>query len=400
MAAKKYLVLVGDGMADWPLEALEGRTPLEVARTPWMDALARKATVGLTRTVPNGLPPDSSIANLSLLGYDPRVAYPGRGPLEAAAQGIKLDEGDLAFRCNLVTLSPDGSRMLDYSAGHISTEEAREVFRTLQAELGGEGLAFYPGVSFRGILVARGLQGPLKTTPPHDIMGKEVEGYLPQGEGGEVLRGLMERARRILAAHPVNLRRAQEGKSPANGIWPWGEGRRPRLEPFQRRFGLKGSVVAGVDLIKGIGILLGLEPIFVPGATGWIDTDMRGKAKAGLEALERGDFLYLHVEAPDEAAHMGSLEEKVRAIERFDREVVGTILEGLRERGWRFRMLLATDHPTPLALRTHVPEPVPFLLYDSEGEGEGVEGFCEREAAKGVFIPEAHALINLLLEDP
>lgn len=399
MVTKKYVVLIGDGMADWPLEALGGRTPLEVAETPWMDSLARKARVGLVRTVPEGLPPDSSIANLSLLGYDPREAYPGRGPLEAAAQGIALSDGDLAFRCNLVTLSPDG-RMLDYSAGHISDEEARALFSALQAELGGGPFDFYPGVGFRGILVAHGFAGPLRTTPPHDILGERVEAFLPQGEGGRVLRELMDKARGVLGSHPVNRGRVERGEPPANAIWPWGEGRRPRLDGFEERFGLRGCVVAGVDLIRGIGVLAGLEAIRPPGATGWIDTDMLSKARAGLEALERVDFLYLHVEAPDEAAHMGSLEEKVRAIERFDREVVGMILEGLKGKGWRYRMLVAADHPTPLALRTHVAEPAPFLLYDPEDTGGGAEGFSEAEGRRGEMVAEGHRLIERLLEDP
>lgn len=396
---KKYVVLVGDGMADWPLEVLGGRTPLEVAETPWMDALARKARVGLVRTVPEGLPPDSSIANLSLLGYDPRVAYPGRGPLEAAAQGIELSDGDLAFRCNLVTLSPDG-RMLDYSAGHISSEEAKALFLALQAELGGGPFDFYPGVGFRGILVAHGLEGPLRTTPPHDIMGERVEAFLPEGEGGRALRELMDKAREVLRSHPINRGRAERGEPPANAIWPWGEGRRPGLQGFKERFNLRGCVVAGVDLIRGIGVLAGLQAIRPPGATGWIDTDMLAKARAGLEALEASDFLYLHVEAPDEASHMGSLEEKVRAIERFDREVVGVMLEGLRWRGWRYRLLVATDHPTPLGLRTHVAEPVPFLLYDPEAPVGGAEAFSEAAARRGEMISEGHRLLEHLLEDP
>ncbi len=394
---KKFVMLIGDGMADWPIEALGGRTPLEAAHTPWMDFLAQKGEMGMVVTIPKGLPPDSSIANLSLLGYDPRVHYTGRGPFEAASQGIELREGDVAFRCNLVTLSPE-LRMEDYSAGHITTEEARELFLELQRRLGGREFDFYPGVSFRGILIAHGLGDAIETTPPHDIMGRQIEEFFPRGKGSRKLRSLMEEARRVLSRHPVNLRREREGKPPANGIWPWGQGRRPQMEPFKRRFGLEGCVVAAVDVIKGIGIMAGLKPIDVPGATGWIDSNLLGKASSGLEALKEVDFLYLHVEAPDEASHMGSLKEKIRAIERFDREVVGVVLQGLRDMALPFRLLVATDHPTPLALRTHSAEPVAFVIYDSGREEGGFEGFSEGEAKKGPIVSEGHTLMGRFLE--
>lgn len=388
--------MVGDGMADHPLQELGGRTPLEVARTPWMDHLAQKGEVGRVVTVPKGYHPGSSIANLSLLGYDPSLYYTGRGPLEAASIGVDLSPEDLAFRCNLVTIV-DG-RMGDYSAGHITTEEAKELFEALEASLGGGDGDFYPGVSYRGLLVLHGASDGIETTPPHDIVGKEITPYLPRGVGAEGLVRLMEEASRVLQDHPVNRRRVVRGRPPANAIWPWGQGRRPEMPTIRERYGLKGKVVAAVDLVKGIGIYAGLEPVQVPGATGWLDTDYRAKARAGLEALEEVDFLYLHVEAPDEASHMGDFGEKIRAIERFDQEVVGPVFEGLTKRGWSFRLMVATDHPTPLELRTHVAEPVPFLIYDSDVRGSGARGFSEKEASKGPFFEEGHRLMDYFIE--
>jgi len=394
----KFAVLIGDGMADWPLESYEGKTPLEIARTPWMDFLAQRGKMGRVLTVPEGLPPDSSIANLSLLGYDPRKFFPGRGPLEASSRGIILQEGQWAFRCNLVTISEDGKRLLDYSGGHITTEEARELFLMLDQKLGGNRFRFYPGVSFRGLLIVNGLDGEVLTTPPHDIMGMEVESFLPQGEGSETLKELIKEARDLLKEHPLNLKRIQEGKLPANGIWPWGGGKRPNLPSFKERFGLLGAVVAGVDLIRGIGILLGMEAPRVEGATGFLDTNYRGKAQMALECLKRVDFVYLHVEAPDEASHMGSLEEKIRAIERFDQEVVGPVFEGLKEMKEDFKLLVCTDHPTPLSQRTHVREAVPFVIYDSRKEEGGYSLFSEKEAQKGLFIEEGHTLLDYFLK--
>jgi 2,3-bisphosphoglycerate-independent phosphoglycerate mutase len=394
----KFAVLVGDGMADWPLENWGGKTPLELAHTPWMDFLAQRGKVGRVLTVPEDLPPDSSIANLSLLGYDPRKFFPGRGPLEASSRGIILQEGQWAFRCNLVSLSEDGKRLIDYSGGHISSEEARELFSMLEQKLGGGRFRFYPGVSFRGLLLVNGLDGEVLTTPPHDIMGMEIEPFLPKGKGSEALRELMERAKELLKGHPLNRKRIQEGKLPANGIWPWGGGKRPSMPSFKERFHLSGVVVAGVDLIRGIGILLGMEAPLVEGATGFLDTNYRGKAQMALQCLKKVDFVYLHVEAPDEASHMGSLEEKIRAIERFDQEVVGPVFEGLKEMGEDFRLLVATDHPTPLSQRTHVREAVPFVIYDPRKEEGGFPSFSEREAQKGLLIEEGHRLLDYFLK--
>jgi 2,3-bisphosphoglycerate-independent phosphoglycerate mutase len=394
----KFAVLVGDGMADWPLENWGGKTPLELAHTPWMDFLAQRGKVGRVLTVPEDLPPDSSIANLSLLGYDPRKFFPGRGPLEASSRGIILQEGQWAFRCNLVSLSEDGKRLIDYSGGHISSEEARELFSMLEQKLGGGRFRFYPGVSFRGLLLVNSLDGEVLTTPPHDIMGMEIEPFLPKGKGSEALRELMERAKELLKGHPLNRKRIQGGKLPANGIWPWGGGKRPSMPSFKERFHLSGAVVAGVDLIRGIGILLGMEAPLVEGATGFLDTNYRGKAQMALQCLKKVDFVYLHVEAPDEASHMGSLEEKIRAIERFDQEVVGPVFEGLKQMKEDFRLLVATDHPTPLSQRTHVREAVPFVIYDPRKEEGGFPSFSEREAQKGLLIEEGHRLLDYFLK--
>jgi len=385
-------------MADWPLESFEGKTPLEIAHTPWMDFLAQRGKMGKVLTVPENLPPDSSIANLSLLGYDPRKFFPGRGPLEASSRGIILQEGQWAFRCNLVTISEDGKRLLDYSGGHITTEEALEIFLMLDQKLGNDCFRFYPGVSFRGLLIINDLDSEILTTPPHDIMGMEIEPFLPKGKGSEVLKELMERANTLLKEHPVNLKRIKKGKFPANGIWPWGGGKKPSLPSFKEKCGLSGAVVAGVDLIKGIGILLGMEAPFVEGATGFLDTNYRGKAEAALNCLKKVDFVYLHVEAPDEASHMGSLEEKIKAIERFDHEVVGVVFEGLKKMGEDFKLLVGTDHPTPLSQKTHVREAVPFVIYDSRKEESGFSCFSEKEAQKGLFIEEGSHLIDYFLK--
>lgn len=398
---RKYVILVGDGMADRPLEELGGRTPLEAARTPWMDQLAKGGELGLAVTIPQGFPPGSEIANLSILGYDPVLYYTGRGPLEAASIGVELAPEDVAFRCNLVTLRPSDGRwvMADYSAGHIPSEEARQIISDLEATLGGGPFSFFPGVGYRHLLIWRRGRDHLETTPPHDIMGREVGAYLPRGEGAKELLELIEAAREVLEGHPVNRRRSRQGKPPANSIWPWGQGRKPRMPTLQERYGLRGRVVAAVDLIKGIGIYAGLEPIQVPGATGWLDTDYRAKADYGLEALEQGELLYLHVEAPDEASHMGDLEEKIRAIERFDQDVVRRVVEGMRKKGWSFRLMVITDHPTPLQLRTHVAEPVPFLIYDSSGGSSGgFRAFSEREAERGIFLKEGFRLLDRLVQ--
>ena len=396
----KYIVLLGDGMSDEKMPQLGDKTPLQAAKTPHMDYMAKRGRLGLAKTVPAGLPPGSDVANLSVFGYDPRSCYTGRSPLEAASMGVELGSDDVAFRINLVTLNPRGTTLImqDYSAGHISTDESRELVEDLQRQLGSDEFHFYPGVGYRHLLVWRNGCDKLTATPPHDITGKSILDYLPKGEGADKLIALMTSSQMVLKRHPVNIKRLEEGKSPANSIWLWGHGRSPRMETFQKRFGLSGSVISAVDLIRGIGIYAGLDIIKVPGATGYIDTNYSGKAEAALAALQNHDYVYLHVEAPDEAGHGGNLEHKMKAIEDFDALVVGPILEGIRQFG-EYRILCTPDHPTPLRLMTHTSDPVPFVLYSGEEtEKPGVAGYDEDEARKtGFVLEEGFRLMDLMM---
>jgi 2,3-bisphosphoglycerate-independent phosphoglycerate mutase len=387
-------------MADEPRPELDGLTPLQYARTPHMDLVAARGEIGRVRTVPAGFPPGSDVANLSVMGYDPQKYYTGRAPLEAVSMGIALKEEDVAFRCNLVTLTdaqPYAEReMVDYSAGEISTAEARELIVFLDRELGSATLRFHPGISYRHLLVWRG--GPAETvlTPPHDIPGMEVRPHLPAGIGDGVLKSLMAQSAELLAGHPVNRERRQRNKRPANSIWFWGQGRRPALPLFRDLFGLGGVVISAVDLIKGIGLCAGLESIEVEGATGTIHTNFRGKAAAALQALGSGaDFALIHVEAPDEAAHQGDLETKIRAIEEIDRQVLGEVLRGVKDIG-PFRIMVLPDHPTPVRTRTHSDDPVPFAVL-REGDGGGPRsdrGFDEVSAAQsGLYFPAGYELM-------
>ncbi|MEW6183615.1 MAG: cofactor-independent phosphoglycerate mutase [Bacillota bacterium] len=383
----KYVVVLIDGMADYPCAELRGKTPLAYALTPNMDLLASRGGLGMARTVPEGLPPGSDVANLSVLGYDPRECYTGRAPFEAASMGVELGLEDVAFRCNLVTLSPGGALgsrvMLDYSADEISSDDARELIAAVQMRLGSGEISFYPGISYRHLMVWRG--GPADTvlTPPHDITDRTVEDYLPQGKGSEVLRGLIETSAAFLTDERVNLRLIDGGKRPANAVWFWGQGRRPQLTAFEDLFGIKGSVIAAVDLIRGIGALAGMRVPVVPGATGNIHTNYRGKARVALEELAGGrDFVFVHVEAADEAGHQGDIEAKVRAIEDVDAKVLGEILSGLKDVSPDWRLMVLPDHPTPLALRTHTAEPVPFVIAGDSAAPGAVEGtvFTEETA--------------------
>jgi 2,3-bisphosphoglycerate-independent phosphoglycerate mutase len=393
----KYLVLIGDGMADRPLEALEGKTPLMAARTPNMDTLAQGGEVGLARTIPSGLPKGSEIANLSIFGYDPKRYYTGRGPLEAASIGIKLGPEDVAFRLNLVTLGVIGGSVImeDYSAGHISTEEGGAIIQDLEKELGDSVFHFYPGVSYRHLLVWEGKGEKLETTPPHDITEQEIGEYLPRGDGAQELIKLMTDTQILLKSHPVNQTRQQKGQREANATWPWGQGKVPQMPSFAERFGLRGGVISAVDLIKGIGICAGLEAIPVPGATGYLDTNYQGKAEYGLRAVEKADFVYIHVEAPDEASHNGDLKAKIAAIEAFDDKVVGTIVKGMENKD-EHRIMVLPDHPTPIELRTHTDDPVPFVIYDStQKRSSEAAGFDEAEASKsGIVIEEGYELME------
>lgn len=380
----KYVIILGDGMADEPLAELGGRTPLEYAEIPNMDRIAREGRCGMLRTVPDEFEPGSDIANLSILGYDPRTTYTGRGPLEAASMGVSLQDGEIAYRCNLVTVR-DGM-MEDFNAGHISSTEGAELLRDLDTALGD--VRVYPGVGYRNLMVVSRALGA-ETTAPHDIVGQPIEDYLPRGGDAEILLDCIERSEEVFANHPVNLRRLQEGKAPATGIWPWSGGKKPSLAPFQEKYGLSGGMISAVDLLRGIACLAGMEVIHVPGATGFLDTDYEAKARYAVNALDRLDFVYVHVEAPDEAGHMGSVEEKVRAIERLD-EAIGIVLDRPDT-----TVAVLPDHPTPIRHKTHTMNPVPFALL---GKGkDDVQAFSEREAAKGSFgLIQAPDFLSLL----
>lgn len=396
----KYLVLLGDGMSDEPLEQLGGKTPLGHAETPNMDKLAQNGTIGLAATVPEGFPPGSDVANLSVFGYDPQQCYSGRSPLEAASMGVELGPDDVAFRLNLVWLEAHCAKLYmgDFSAGHISTEDAGQLITTLQQELGDDEFTFYPGVSYRHLLVWKNGKDKLECVPPHDISTLSIEDYLPKGDGAEKLLNLTNSAQMLLNTHPVNHALIERGEVPANSIWLWGQGRRPQMKTYKELYGLTGAVISAVDLLKGIGMCAGLDIIEVPGATGYLDTNYRGKAEYALEALKERDFVYVHVEAPDEAAHGGLLEEKIKAIESFDREVVGTIVDNLEALG-DCRLLVLPDHPTPVAKRTHTSDPVPYILYDSRNPVESVvSGYTEAEAIKADSLISGYDLLPTLLQ--
>jgi len=364
----KYIVMIGDGMADRPLKELNGKTPLQSAATPNMDRLAREGIIGKIRTVPAGFHPGSDIANLNILGYNPQEFYSGRAPLEAASIGISMKEDDVAYRCNLVTLKYNKDKtkavMDDYSSGHISTEEAEKLILDINEKVGGGEISFYPGVSYRHIMLWSAGETRIECTPPHDISGKEIADYLPVGNGEDILRELMLQAAGILENHPVNKERIKRGAKAANSIWFWGQGKKLGLPTFKQKYALDGALVSAVDLMRGIGISAGFKILEVPGITGYLDTNYEGKAEGALKALEQVDIVYIHVEAPDEAGHAGNYEDKIRAIEDFDARVVGNVLKGLVVFD-EYRVLILPDHATPIEAKTHTDEPVPFVIYDS-----------------------------------
>jgi 2,3-bisphosphoglycerate-independent phosphoglycerate mutase len=398
----KYAILIGDGMADYPMEELGGRTPLAAAKTPNMDFMATQGELGLARTIPEGMEPGSDVANLSIMGYDPAVYHTGRAPLEAASMGVSLGPQDVAFRCNLVTLRHETEGdiyMEDYSAGHISSNEARELIVSINQTMGNGSRRFYPGVSYRHLLVWQGGEENWRTFPPHDLTGQNVSFYL-EGQGKEKpLLELIKSSWPVLARHEVNCLRRERGQNPATSIWLWGQGRAPRVPTLQELYGFTGAVISAVDLMRGIGIYAGLKPILVPGATGYLDTNYAGKVEAALDALETMDFVYLHIEAPDEAGHSGELKNKLQAIEDFDYKVVGPMLQGLKTLG-PHRVLLMPDHRTPLSLKTHSSEPVPFVLYDSRQiQGNTPRRFNEFAAENtGLLIDKADLLLARLVE--
>lgn len=401
----KYLVVLCDGMADTPNAALGGKTPMECAHKPNMDALAKNAEVGMCRTVAAGLKPGSDVANLSVMGYDPAVCYTGRSPLEAASIGVDLKPTDVALRCNTVTLSDEDSyedkTMVDYCAGDISTEEAHKIIETVEKELGSDIYKFYGGVSYRHCLVVdHGTTDLGNMTPPHDISGRVIGEYLSKSENAAPLIDLMKKSYEILKNHPVNIERRKKGLHEANSIWLWGEGRRPQLENFKEKNGVSGCVVSAVDLLKGIGICAGMETPEVESATGYIDTNFEGKTQAGIDAFKRGtDLVYLHFEAPDECGHRGEAQNKVKAIEMIDSRVLTKMLDYLNGCGDDYRILIMPDHPTPLETMTHSSAPVPFLIYDSRKKENGVSSFTEKNAAEtGEFVEHGPDIMSMLLE--
>ncbi len=396
----KSVILLGDGMADEPLEELGDKTPLEVSDTPYMDKLAADGELGIVRTVKQGFPPGSDVANMTVLGLDPARYYSGRAPIEAVSIGIDLNPTDTAFRINLVTLSQreNGLIMEDYCAGHISTAEAHELIAAIKEAFEADPqIRIYPGIEYRHIMVIKDFAcADPHTTPPHDIIGEGIAAFTPRDER---LNALIEKSRQILANHPVNLARRKQGLREANAIWPWGEGHGYNVPTLKDEYGISGAMISAVDLLKGLGKLRDMEIINVPGATGWIDTNYSGKAQAALEALSRHDLVYVHVEAPDEAGHGGLCREKIRAIEDFDHMVVGQILTGLEEKGEPFRVLFLPDHPTPIAKRTHTDDPVPFVIFDSREHRKTKWHFTENEARQtGLFLDEGHLLLKKLLQ--
>jgi len=396
----KYIILVGDGMADYPIKELDDRTPLEVARTPNMDFIARAGRMGRIKTIPEKMSPASDVANISILGYDPRRFYTGRGPLEAANLGIELEDDDVAFRCNLITASAD--TLVDYSAGHISSKEAAILIKFIDRNLGTNRIKFYPGVSYRHLMVVkRGAEEhlhDLECKPPHDISGQGILENLPRGDSAQTIIKLMQSSRKILEAHEINQIRIDLKENPANMIWLWGQGRKPVLPKFMEKYGLSGSVISAVDLIKGLGRILGLSVINVPGATGYYDTDYEGKAKAAVKSLEEKDFVFVHVEAPDEAGHNGDLREKITAIERFDQLVVGTILKVFKRKK-NCRILVLPDHATPVSVKTHTADIVCFGIYGKDIIAGGFLNYSERQAEKSdLYFENGYELMEYFIK--
>lgn len=402
----KYAVVLYDGMADYAVPALGGKTPMELAKKPLFDAMAQKGRVGLVRTVADGLKPGSDVANLSVLGYDPKICYTGRSPLEAVSIGVKMADDDVALRCNIVTLSDeenyDDKTMLDYSAGDISTTEAAEIIKTVQGYFGNDEFAFYSGVSYRHCLIHHGGTTELgKMTPPHDISGRVIGEYLSTSPNAEKLVAMMKESYSFLKDHPVNQKRVAEGKAPANSIWLWGEGSKPALSNFEQTYGVKGSIVSAVDLLKGIGICAGMNTPEVEGATGYIDTNFEGKANAAVEEWKNGaDLVYIHIEAPDECGHRNEPENKIRAIELIDEKVLPIILDYLNGYGDDYKVMILPDHPTPIVTQTHASDPVPFMIYHKNGEKDsGVESINEKTAeATGDFVDFGPGLMKEFLE--
>ena len=392
----KYCVLIMDGASGWPLSQRGGRTSLELANTPNLDRMAGEGIVGLVRTVPPGMEPSSACACMSVLGYDPKVYYRGRAAIEARSMAIPINEEEVVFRCNLVAIQ-DG-RMWDYSSGHISDNESHALIAALNESLRGDRIRFYPGVGYRHICKIRGREDTLLATctPPHDIPQKPIAEFLPQGQGSDLLRDLMARSVDVLRDHPVNIERRSRGEVPATMIWLfWGSGKIPELPPFKELYGLDAALTSGVDLLRGLAQMAGIDALDIPGVTDGLDNDYAQQAAGAIEALKRHDLVVIHIEAPDEAAHAGSIDDKIGAIERIDREVVGQLLSGDES---SLRILVLPDHPTPIEIRTHSAAPVPFLVWGPGVESIGARGFNEMDAKRtGVYIEEGHNIMERLI---
>lgn len=401
----KYIVILGDGMADYGVDEFGGKTVLEVAKKPTIDYMSKHGEMGMAKTVQDGMKPGSDVANLSVMGYDTSLCYTGRSPLEAASIGVELLETDVTFRCNLVTLSDEENyedkTMVDYSAGEISTEEAAELIKAVAKELNTDLIKFYAGVSYRHLTVWSGGSTNVTLTPPHDISDKKITEYLPKGDGAATLLEMMKKSEKILKEHPINIARAQKGKNMATSIWPWGEGTKPQIDNFYEKYGVKGSVISAVDLIKGIAICADMNSIDVEGATGNCETNWDGKAKAALDAILGGDdFVYVHMEAPDEMGHQGLPQKKKMAVELIDEKVVKFLKEELEKRGINYRMLIMPDHPTPLKIKTHTSDPVPYVIFDSSKteNGSGMEYTEENAKKTGIFIEKGYTLMGRFLQ--
>ena len=388
----KYVVFLGDGMADYPFEKLDGKTPLELAKKPNIDELAKNGMMGLCKTVDDSLSPGSDVANLSVLGYDPLIYYSGRSPLEALSIGVELKETDVTYRANLVTLSDEENyedkTMVDYGSGEIPTCESSVLIEYLKENLKVDGYCFHSGISYRHLCVHENGSTNVSLTPPHDISDRVITEYLPKGDDADVILDIMKKSHELLKDHPINQKRIAEGKNPANSLWIWGEGKKPKLDNFYEKFGLKGSIISAVDLLKGIGKGAGMNVAEVDGATGNVDTNFDGKAQAAIEELKNGsDFVYIHVEAPDECGHRGEMENKILAIELIDEKIVGPVMEYLKNSGEDYAVLVTPDHPTPLKLKTHVRDAVPFVIYSTKSDEKSGLSYTEKNAEKtGIYI--------------
>lgn len=401
----KYVVFLGDGMADYPCDALNEKTPLSVANKPNMDALCAQGELGLAKTVDNALPPGSDVANLSVMGYDPTKYYTGRSPLEALSIGVNLSDKDVTFRANIVTLSDEpeyeNKTMVDYSAGEITTHEAHQLIDYIKEHIKLPKISFYGGTSYRHLMVWDGGSTNITLTPPHDISDKKITAYLPKGDGDNILLDIMKQSYALLKDHPINQARVAKGLNPANSLWIWGEGTKPGLSRFYEKYSVKGAMISAVDLLKGIGTGAGMNVIEVEGATGTVDTNFDGKAQAAITAMKNGaEFVYIHMEAPDECGHHGDLEGKIKSIELIDEKVVGPVVEYLKSTGDVFKVLITPDHPTPIKLKTHVHDAVPFVIYDSQHTKNGSNLSYNEENAKstGLYIEPGYKLMEHFLK--